>query len=188
MHLFDRPSLNPTTIDSFSEFFSAVMFSNDMFRSLKCWIELFISCVACFFFCLCADQDLYILLENTGNTKLICMAWHKWVENVSAPSRLSKRKNARKTMKKKKHLNAIAGHRGSPRDKTSRTNRYFEKGLLPLSCLSTSTSCVSSDEVLRPVKVICLYFLQFAQLVQNASQHGSQAQLAGIELILYFWD
>lgn len=122
-----------------------------------------------------ADQLVCVALtqtswERVGTIQIIKA--QKWQKNSNIK---------KKHEKKQKHLNAIAGYRGSPSDKTSRTNRYFEKGLLPLSCLSTSTSCVSSDEVLRPVKVIGLYFLQFAQLVQNASQQGSSAQLAGIE-------
>lgn len=59
------------------------------------------------------------------------------------------------------------------------------KGLLPLSCLSTLTSCVCSDWTVRLVKVIPLHFLRFDRLVQNASQHYFHAQLSGTELILY---
>lgn len=38
------------------------------------------------------------------------------------------------------------------------------KGLLPLSCLSTLTSCVCSDWTVRLVKVIPLHFLRLIGL------------------------
>ncbi len=40
-------------------------------------------------------------------------------------------------------------------------------GFLPFSCLSTSTSRVSSDWTVQLAKVIPRYFLQFDQLVQK---------------------